>query len=110
ELPRLVMNEVYCEMTNDPADIAGPTAKKSYQIKFWVELFNPLSSKGGGGAVVAGLNDQGGYLKLTDDAKARLQIQAGQTRQPGEYEIYRITIGAQDAGPIATMRAPNNVR
>jgi hypothetical protein len=41
ELPQLVLNEVYAESANDPADIAGMTATQKYMINFWVELVNP---------------------------------------------------------------------
>ena len=48
EKPRLVINEVYSEVTNDPADptfggISTPAARPAH-VRFWVELHNPTSN------------------------------------------------------------------
>jgi hypothetical protein len=43
ELPRLVINEVYAEAVNDPADpLPMNQAQNPYNVKHWVELYNPL--------------------------------------------------------------------
>src|SRR5262249_8755786 len=40
ESPRLVMNELYGEIRNDPAD-TGQFANNPFKVHFWVEMFNP---------------------------------------------------------------------
>jgi hypothetical protein len=39
ELPQILINEAYAEIDNDPTDLPGNT---QFQVKFWVELHNPL--------------------------------------------------------------------
>ncbi len=42
EMPRVVINEVYAEVTNDPADPKPMMkASKDFKCNFWVELLNP---------------------------------------------------------------------
>jgi hypothetical protein len=43
ELPRLVLNEVYAQLDNDPNDqgLAIPKATTSYNLNVWAELHNP---------------------------------------------------------------------
>ncbi len=49
ELPRLVLNEIYAQYDNDPADpgfaaaAANPKATTQYFINFWLELLNPFN-------------------------------------------------------------------
>lgn len=45
EKPRLVVNEAYGELTNDPNDplTAGMPAANNFRVRFWVELANPTS-------------------------------------------------------------------
>src|SRR5262249_34890296 len=54
ELPRLVVNEVYAEIVNDPTDNGpqmplGGKATMDYNVRFWIELNNPLHNTGVGG-------------------------------------------------------------
>jgi hypothetical protein len=42
ELPRLVINEAYAELDNDPADLGTARATNPYQLNFWAELHNPF--------------------------------------------------------------------
>jgi hypothetical protein len=52
ELPRVVINEAYCEYENNPSDpgstgtVGHPSGKATmpYQYNFWVELLNPFPS------------------------------------------------------------------
>ncbi|HEX4607321.1 MAG TPA: hypothetical protein VH092_03870, partial [Urbifossiella sp.] len=47
EVPRLVINETYAEITNDPADAnlgANKTPPNPGQVRFWVELLNPAGN------------------------------------------------------------------
>ncbi|MCZ2343295.1 MAG: hypothetical protein LC104_16100 [Bacteroidales bacterium] len=44
EKPRLVLNEVYAEVTNDPADdMATNGATKPFRVRFFIEALNPSS-------------------------------------------------------------------
>ncbi|MCI0743548.1 MAG: hypothetical protein L0Y72_31350 [Gemmataceae bacterium] len=42
ELPRLVINEVYAQMDNDPLDPGVATAATYFKLNVWAELFNPF--------------------------------------------------------------------
>ena len=43
ELPRLVINEVYSEAVNNPGDpLPMNKAQNDYDVRHWVELYNPL--------------------------------------------------------------------
>jgi hypothetical protein len=64
EKPRIVLNEAYAEITNDPTDPAfsdmtkKTTAQKAAQVRFWLELQNPSSppyALGGTGPLGAGV-------------------------------------------------------
>jgi len=45
ELPRLVLNEVYMQWSNDPADpFTGNKATLPYWFRIWAELHNPLTN------------------------------------------------------------------
>ncbi|MBL8821144.1 MAG: hypothetical protein JNJ77_01055 [Planctomycetia bacterium] len=45
ELPRLVLNEVYVEAVNNPGDpLPMNQAQNDYDVRHWVELYNPLMS------------------------------------------------------------------
>lgn len=44
EKPRLVLNEIYAEVTNDPADdMATNGATKPFRVRFFIEALNPSS-------------------------------------------------------------------
>lgn len=85
ELPRLVLNEAYAEIANDPGDPkTGNRATMDYKLSFWLELHNPLDGRtnnpGGGTTVV----------RLSEDAKARLQVPA--SGADAAYSVYQIAI------------------
>jgi hypothetical protein len=88
ELPRLVINEVYAEIANDTADLNASTAQKPYQVRFWVELHNPL-------VTVAGDN-----FPVTENGVARLKT------APTGTAVYKLTI----SDTSGTIRNPENVR
>src|SRR5262249_19210596 len=109
EQPRLVINEVYSEIANDPSDPSlpqpgqqpkqGAKATLDYKVNFWVELHNPLYSgagQGGGG---------GNYVGLTDNAAARLQVPTGPKGEPA-YPVYKVTITTANQ----KLRNNDNVR
>ena len=45
EKPRLVINEVYSEVTNDVADRGGMAANNNFKVRFFVELLNPSNAE-----------------------------------------------------------------
>src|SRR5262249_54012181 len=50
ELPRVVINETYVEVDNDPSDpLTGGLATKNFQVNLWAELLCPLPSLDGSG-------------------------------------------------------------
>lgn len=87
ERPRLVINEAYSEIQDDPSDpmiaIPGPTQKMSpnrkYKCAFWVELYNPLS------------NDTNGLANSASGA-AVLQVTSGMTTTP----VYQLLVATSD--------------
>ncbi len=97
ELPRLVLNEIYAELQNDPADpgpkipvdpkdlTKGPKAMLPFQVNFWVELFNPMKAD----------------PQLTEGGVARLQQDTGDPTT--SYPIYKVTIVPKPAGQGAPI-------
>ncbi|MBX9585547.1 MAG: hypothetical protein K2X87_35010, partial [Gemmataceae bacterium] len=77
EKPRLVVNEVYSEITNDPEEEAAPVTPaapmKSARVRFWVELLNPSSDGGSAASPATPLGD--GRVKLKDGAVASYRLQ-----------------------------------
>lgn len=86
ELPRLLVNEAYAEISNDSADpLTGQKATMPYKVKFWVELHNPFR------------NDSFG--NLADGGAARLAL-------PDGTGIYQVVVATQ---PNADIRKASNV-
>jgi hypothetical protein len=106
EKPRLVLNEAYSEIVNDPVDppdgavvmgVAQPPGPNAH-VRFWVELLNPTTTP----------YAAGGTGPLGDGA--------AQLRYPANFSPYRIEItraltvaGAANAGVIPHLQAANNV-
>jgi hypothetical protein len=97
ERPRLVINEVYSEVTNDPAD---PTfgavpmpAQNPVHVRFWVELHNPTSTPYPAGTV-GPLGDGSVPLRLPDAAPA--------------YSVYQLLI-TQNAGDAVSKALRDSV-
>ena len=44
EMPRLVINEVYFQMNNNPADVTAKMVQNPYNVNVWVELLNPINA------------------------------------------------------------------
>jgi hypothetical protein len=96
EQPRLVLNEVYAEIANDPSEPAnGTKATKDYKVKFWAELHNSLYS---GSAGIAHAEP------MTENANARLQVPANGIQ--AAYAAYKLTI----ATPNSQLRDADNSR
>jgi hypothetical protein len=45
EKAKLVPNEVYAELANDPADQAGNRSMRPFQLRVWAELLNPTTAE-----------------------------------------------------------------
>jgi hypothetical protein len=57
ERPRLVINEAYSEITNDPTEVLNSVANpagKPAQVRFWVELLNPTAQPPAGSPLGTG--------------------------------------------------------
>jgi hypothetical protein len=81
ELPRLVLNEIFVELDNDPNDpgvMNGNTQATRYNLNFWVELHNPLSTDS----------------RLSDNGSARLN-----------NNLYQVLL----CQPNTNLRSPENV-
>jgi hypothetical protein len=95
EKPRLVINEVYSEVTNDPADptfgvVPMPAALPAH-VRFWVELHNPTSTPYTGGPTAGPLGD--GSVTLHN----------------GNFNPYRLLIAQNPGGKIGiVVRDPAN--
>jgi hypothetical protein len=90
ELPRLVINEVYAQVNNDPNTATQDnTAKKAteqnYKLNMWIEFHNPMNQDGA----------------LSDAGAARL-FQQGQMGQQGT-PIYQICV-LNNANPAIRAR------
>jgi hypothetical protein len=95
ELPRVVLNEAYVEISNDPHDPGlrphpkqphqPRRAKRDFVVNFWVELLNPFRRD----------------PTLADNGAARLQVPG-----PG-YAVYQVVIART---PNPGLHAPANVR
>ena len=92
EKPRLVLNEVYSEITNAPGEQTvdpDPTAmspKQAAHVRFWVEFLNPTSNAGAGP-----IGD--GSVKLKD----------------GTVQAYRLQITRNGSGAATELAKPENV-
>jgi hypothetical protein len=92
-LPRLVANEAYVEVANDPTDpLTGGKATLPFKVSFWVELYNPYYPGDTGGG-------SGGAPSPTEGGKARLQVpptmSAGGNPSgtpPNGYAVYQLVI------------------
>jgi hypothetical protein len=91
ELPRLVLNEAYVELANDPQDQNGPKATRPLRYNFWVELHNPFFAD-------ATLPDAVLPQRIDYYGAARLQL-------PGGIPIYQLVI-VRD--PV-DLNAPDNI-
>ncbi len=105
ELPRLLVNEAYVEIDNDPNDsgLKGiPKVASRYLANFWVELLNPFQAVNPS-SPNATTGVEGTFV---DNGNARLM-----TRQLGSspaYAVYQVILGPSDSN--FNLRAPSNVR
>ena len=100
EKPRLVINEAYGELTNDPAEAlgAGAAAQQPFNVRWFVELLNPTTTAyppGATGPLGDGTTPiPPGSVTLHDGAQT---------------SIYKLVI-TRETGPVATaLQDPTNV-
>jgi hypothetical protein len=103
EKPRLVINEVYAEVTNDPADQAFQNAQigasNPAQVRFWLELQNPTAAPYSPGSGVGPLGDPSATNPPAGSVKLRDMV--GNT----PYSPYRIEIvrSAKGGGNVSDL-------
>jgi hypothetical protein len=93
ELPKVVINEAYAEITNDPTDpgITGSTgATKDYLVDLWAELHNPLNTD----------------ANLVHSGDARLHMYTT-AKTPG-YPVYKLKVVSDPAMGTVMHRATNS--
>ena len=104
ELPRVVINEVYAGLFNHRSDLNpgnGNGAQNDFQMRFWLELHNALTTAD---------NDPA----LSDKGAGRLQYpqQFKNPNNPAQtlyepYAVHEIVISKHDSGPGAPTEAPD---
>ena len=52
EKPRVVINEVYPEIANQPGDLSGPKSTNGFDVRFWLELLNAGANYSATNAVI----------------------------------------------------------
>jgi hypothetical protein len=103
EKPRLVINEVYAEVTNDPTDQAFQNAQlgasNAAHVRFWLELQNPTMAPYAAGAAVGPLGDPSAANPPAGSVKLRDMV--GNT----PYSPYRIEIvrSAKGGGNVSDL-------
>ncbi len=95
ETPRLVLNELYSEIRNNPSDpglaLDPPLATLPYQVNFWTEFQNPFRAD----------------ASVSDNGTARLQMPDSAANAGDSYGVHQLVISqAPDAG----LRVPGNAR
>ncbi|MBX3401023.1 MAG: hypothetical protein KF873_20000 [Gemmataceae bacterium] len=79
EKPRVVINEVYSEVTNAPSDSSNMDAMEDFHVRFWIELINTANT---GGDATAPLGDGSVSLTYAGSSPYKVQVfrDAGQVR------------------------------
>ena len=112
EKPRLVINEVYGEVVNDPNDpafsnpmkTAGSDATHQAEIRFWLELHNPTKIPYGQIAGPLGMT-----VSPAGSVKVRyLAAIDGVTFSPYQVQIVRNTKGGDVSSLLRNPANPNN--
>jgi hypothetical protein len=93
EMPKVVINEAYAQITNDPADpglgMAPPVATTNYLVDVWAELCNPFNTD----------------ASLFQNGDARLYMFPTVPGNPATgYPVYKLLV----TDPNTTMHAPGN--
>jgi len=93
EQPRAVVNEIYTEVQNDPAD---PNGLKNFNVNFWLELLNTMS-----------IDPQ-----LIENGNVRINMPAKVTGRPTDYPVYQIAISQNPKikPPISYLRQAWNTK
>jgi hypothetical protein len=107
EKPRLVINEVYSEITNSPDEIIDPPVMgapmRPARVRFWLELLNPTSDAGSAGPPAAvPIGD--GTVRLKDGAADAYRVQVTRDRTTAAAELAR---PENVLGTLGTTITPN---
>jgi hypothetical protein len=106
EVPKLVVNEAYAEIKNNPADtdpLQG--AQHDFTINFWLELYNPLgpaTNPNGTPIFNPDLTSTSGQVN-----RAASQLQRT-TTTAGTFGAYQIVIADEAQSPVSDLRKPDN--
>ena len=99
EQPRLVINEAYAEIVNNPNDtfMPGNVATMPYNVNAWVELHNPLPADP---SIVDIVSKNAGFptAVLAGQGVVRLEM-PGPTGAP-LYQIYQLAVSTLPAGTL----------
>ena len=95
EKPRLVINEAYSEITNDPSEAFMPNmpARRNASVRFWVELMNPTSNPYPGA---------GPFNDMLGDGSATLHN--------GTFNPYRLQITPVAGNVVTNLADPANAK
>jgi hypothetical protein len=122
EAPKLVINEAYCELQNDPTDqtaaISG--AKLPFEFSFWLELYNPMPAPvspttNQPTAITASNlatlgrpdpNKVSQFIKMPQDQLA-VQLQR-QSTTLGNYPVYQVQMVDESANPPTSLASASN--
>lgn len=101
EKPKLVVNEVYSELTNNQADSSNPNATSPFEIRMWLELMNPGSTDTTYGNVAAPANP---HTNAVLYYRNNQQIPSTIIPTPTAYNVYGIEI-YRDGTPVQVAHA-----
>ena len=113
EAPKLVINEIYAELQNDPTDTTAAVsgAKLPFQYNFWLELYNPMSvatpptalSKSNPPTSDRQDPDKGGQDRNST------QLQRTSATLNSNYPAYQIQIVDETKSPPTFLAQPGNM-
>jgi hypothetical protein len=117
EAPKLVVNEAYCELQNDPMDTTAAIsgAKLPFQYSFWLEFYNPMSVATPGTAYTnkpPNMNlppaDRQDPNKGNQDRLA-VQLQRANPTTNTTYPVYQVQIVDEAQSPTTFLAQPTNM-
>jgi hypothetical protein len=113
EAPKLVVNQAYSELQNDPTDTTAATsgAKLPYQYNFWLELYNPMSVASPPTALSTKNPPTADRQDPNKGSQDRLAVQLQRTSQTlgGAYPVYQVQIVDEAKSPSTFLAQPGNM-